>query len=55
MPSPLNRYQFARLIEQMFGAISNAASSCPNGGVHHFQGYPRERSACRRCGTKRFQ
>ncbi|KKN19783.1 hypothetical protein LCGC14_0942320 [marine sediment metagenome] len=49
MPSPLSNSQFARLIGQMFGAISRAASSCPKGGVHRFQGYPRERSTCRQC------
>ena len=55
MPSPLSNSQFARLIGQMFGAISRAASSCPKGGVHRFQGYPRERSTCRQCSTARFQ
>ena len=54
MPSPLSNYQFARLIGQMFGAISRAASSCPKGGVHRFQGYPRETSQCKRCGALRF-
>ena len=53
MPSRVGRYMFAKHGGQVFGATSSAASSCPKGGAHHFQGYPRERSACKRCGTRK--
>ena len=62
MPSPevtksfMEGYIITRRIGQMFGAISAAASRCPNAGVpHRFQGYPRERSLCKWCGTARFR
>jgi len=48
---------FLDRIGEMYGSISQAASSCTTAGSgkHRFGGYPRRKSKCVWCGTPLFR
>ena len=55
MPSPLTSFMLVQNIRHMMRSISSAAAYCAksSGGKHHFQGYPKEKARCKRCGEPR--